>query len=122
MSDCLFCKIIAGEIPSQKVYEDEFAFGFQDIRPAAPQHYLIIPKQHIESLAQLTPKRAADQGIELGQFMGSYYQSIMKFIEERGLHQNGFRLVTNTGKQAGQTVFHLHTHVLSGKQMSAQMA
>lgn len=108
MTDCLFCKIIAGSIPSKKVYEDEKAFAFEDIKPVAPTHVLIIPKKHIVGL---------DQASEADAELVGYCQLVAaKIARERKL-EHGFRTVYNVGPDAGQTVFHLHLHLLGGRQM-----
>ena len=108
MTDCLFCKIIAGSIPSKKVYEDDKVFVFEDIKPGAPTHVLIVPKKHIVGVDQLTE---ADQEI-----VGYSHLIAAKIARERGL-QNGFRTVYNVGPDAGQSVFHLHLHRRGGRQM-----
>ncbi|AJJ46609.1 histidine triad nucleotide-binding protein [Francisella tularensis subsp. novicida] len=105
MSDCIFCKIITGEIPSKKVYEDENIFAFHDINPAADVHILVIPKKHIASLNDLTEH---DQ-----ELMGKFILSIPKVAKLMGL--KGFKTIFNTGKEGGQMVFHLHAHILGGK-------
>ncbi len=110
MEDCLFCKIIKGEIPSKKVYEDEEILAFYDINPIQPIHILVIPKKHIESLAYL---KEEDEAI-----IGKIYTVINKIADEMGFKQNGYRVVTNCGKDAGQEVMHLHFHVLAGAKMS----
>ena len=104
--DCLFCKIIKGEIPSTKVYEDEDILAFNDINPAAPIHILVIPKKHIESLAHMQKE---DEAI-----VGKIYGVINKIAEEKGFKDNGYRVIVNCGKDAGQEVMHLHFHVLAG--------
>lgn len=106
MEDCLFCKIIKGEIPSTKVYEDEDILAFNDINPAAPIHILVIPKKHIESLAHMQKE---DEAI-----VGKIYGVINKIAEEKGFKENGYRVIVNCGKDAGQEVMHLHFHVLAG--------
>ena len=106
MEDCLFCKIIKGEIPSKKVYEDEDILAFNDINPAAPIHILVIPKKHIESLAHMQKE---DEAI-----VGKIYGVINKIAEEKGFKDNGYRVIVNCGKDAGQEVMHLHFHVLAG--------
>ena len=106
MEDCLFCKIIKGEIPSTKVYEDEDILAFNDINPAAPIHILVIPKKHIESLAHMQKE---DEAI-----VGKIYGVINKIAEEKGFKDNGDRVIVNCGKDAGQEVMHLHFHVLAG--------
>ena len=105
MSDCIFCKIMRGEIPCRKVYEDEDFFAFHDINPAAPIHFMLIPKLHLESLAQAEQSHA----ILLGKMM----LLAPRLAKEQGLG-NGFRTVINTGKGGGQEVFHLHIHIIGG--------
>ena len=108
MSDCLFCKIVAGEIPSKKLYEDDLCYAFYDIDPQAPTHFLVIPKQHIPSAAAVTSKNSA--------VVGHIFEVIAKLTRELGLES--FRVVSNIGEQAGQSVFHLHFHVLAGRDMT----
>ena len=108
MSDCLFCKIIAGEIPSNKVYEDEVCLAFYDIDPQAPTHFLVIPKVHIPSVAGITEDNAAA--------VAHIFTVIARVCGELGL--DSYRVVSNIGEQAGQTVPHLHFHVLSGRDMT----
>ena len=103
--DCLFCKIARGEIPSQKVYEDDEVIAFKDIHPAAPVHLLIIPKQHYDSLAVMDK---AEEPL-LGKMLGL----VRKLAKEQGC-DNGFRVIINTGRDGGQEVPHLHIHVLGG--------
>ena len=110
MSDCLFCKIISGEIPSQKVYEDDQCFAFKDIAPMAPVHFLVVPKAHFASAAEVTEENEA--------LIGHIYTVIAKLAKEMGF-ADGYRVVTNVGALAGQTVHHIHFHVLSGKQLGA---
>lgn len=105
--DCLFCKISRGEIPSKKIYEDEEVFAFHDINPAAPVHFLIIPKRHITSLAEVSS--------EDGQLLSKMLVLAKKLALEQGCG-NGFRIVINTGRDGGQEVPHLHIHVLGGPQ------
>ena len=107
--NCLFCKITAGQIPSRKVYEDDTLFAFHDIRPAAPVHFLIVPKQHIPSMAQVRPSEEA----LLGKMMALAPQLAL----EQGCNpypEGGFRIVCNTGIEGGQEVHHLHVHVMGG--------
>ena len=106
MNDCIFCRILAGEIPSKKLYEDEQCLAFYDIQPLAPQHFLVIPKAHIASAAELGEEQAA--------LVGHIFAVIAKLTKELGF-ADGFRVVTNCGEDAGQTVKHLHFHVLGGK-------
>ena len=108
MSDCIFCKIVAGAIPSRKVYEDEHLYAFHDIQPAAPVHILIIPKAHVASLADCNQSHADD--------LGRLLLSAPKIAQELGL-DDGFRTIINTGKGGGQEVFHIHAHVLGGAKL-----
>ena len=108
MSDCLFCKIIAGEIPSTKVYEDETVFAFRDINPQAPTHVLVVPKVHIADCNGVSPENSA--------VVAHIFEVIAKLAKEKGLES--YRVVSNIGEQAGQSVFHLHFHVLSGRDMT----
>ena len=108
MSDCLFCKIVAGEIPSNKVYEDELCYAFYDIDPQAPTHFLVIPKAHIGSVAEVTGENSA--------VVAHIFQVIAKVTKQLGL--DSYRVVSNIGEQAGQSVHHLHFHVLSGRDMT----
>ncbi|MCI9063680.1 MAG: histidine triad nucleotide-binding protein [Clostridia bacterium] len=108
-NDCLFCKIINGDIPSEKVYEDDIVLGFKDINPAAPIHILVIPKKHIDSLADL---KQEDSDI-----VWHIHEVINKIAEEQGFKDNGFRVIVNCGKDSGQEVMHLHYHVLAGTKM-----
>ena len=108
MSDCLFCKIAGGEIPSQKVYEDELVYAFYDIDPQAPTHFLVIPKAHIASVSAVTAENSA--------VVAHIFEVIAKLAKELGLES--YRVVSNIGEQAGQSVFHLHFHVLSGRDMT----
>lgn len=110
MNDCIFCKIIAGEIPSKKVYEDDLCYAFYDIEPLAPLHFLVVPKAHFASAAEVTEENAA--------VIGHIYTVIAKLAKEMGF-DDGFRVVTNCGDLAGQTVHHIHFHVLSGKQLGS---
>ncbi len=104
--DCLFCKIIAGDIPSKKVYEDDLVYGFYDIDPQAPVHVLLIPKTHIASAAEITAENSA--------VVAHIFEVAAKLAGELGLSE-GFRLVTNCGDSAGQSVKHLHFHLLGGR-------
>ncbi len=105
MSDCIFCKIVAGQIPAKKIFEDEHAIAFFDIAPAAPTHILLIPKQHIASLADLKPENAP--------LMGHLMSLVPQLAHDQGL-TNGFRTIINTGQVGGQEVYHLHIHILGG--------
>ena len=106
--DCLFCKIVAGEIPSKKLFEDELAYAFSDIDPKAPVHALIVPKKHFASLE--------DTGSEEKMLLGHLHLVAKNLARERGL-ANGYRIVINTGADGGQTVSHLHLHLLGARQM-----
>lgn len=108
MPDCIFCKIIQGEIPSKKVYEDEACYAFYDLEPQAPIHFLVVPKMHIASAAMI------DQ--ESCEIVGHIYQVIAVLSKELGFQE--YRVVTNCGASAGQSVFHLHFHVLAGRDMT----
>jgi len=106
MNDCIFCKIIAGEIPSDCVYEDEFVFVFRDIYPQAPVHFLVVPKEHIVSVADVTAENS--------NLVAKCFETISAVAKSEGL-DNGFRVVSNSGSDGNQTVFHMHFHVLGGK-------
>jgi histidine triad (HIT) family protein len=107
---CLFCKIIAGEIPSKKVYEDDELYAFEDINPQAPLHALILPRQHIATVNDLTAK---DDGL-----VGSMIRRAAALAKERGFDESGYRTVFNCNSHAGQSVFHIHLHVLGGRALS----
>jgi histidine triad (HIT) family protein len=109
MADCLFCKIIARTIPASIVYEDDRVLAFNDINPQAPTHVLVIPKRHIPSLN--------DVGTEDDQIVGELVRRAAAIAKERGLSDCGFRTVFNTNREAGQTVFHVHLHLLGGRAM-----
>ena len=113
MADCLFCKIIAGEIPSTKVFEDDLVFAFRDIAPQAPTHILVIPKAHISGCNGVTPENSA--------VVAHIFEVIPKIAAAEGL-KNGYRVVSNCGADAGQTVQHLHFHILGGKALALEMA
>ena len=110
--DCFFCKIINGEIPSDKVYEDEFVYAFKDISPQAPVHILIIPKQHIDSSADINDTNS--------DIVAKIFEVAAYLAKELKL-ENGFRIVTNSGEYGCQSVHHLHFHLLSGKQLDGKM-
>ena len=111
--NCLFCKIIAGEIPSSKVYEDETVFAFRDIAPQAPTHILVVPKAHMASVNDVTAENSA--------VVAHIFEVLPQIASAEGL-ENGYRVVSNCGSDAGQTVAHLHFHILGGKQLSLEMA
>ena len=110
MADCLFCKIAAGDIPSNKLFEDDQLLAFYDIDPQAPVHFLVIPKKHIDSAAVLTEDDAA--------LLGHIYAVIAQLAARLGIAENGYRVVTNVGADGGQTVKHLHFHVLAGRSLA----
>ncbi|MBE6924998.1 MAG: histidine triad nucleotide-binding protein [Ruminococcaceae bacterium] len=113
MNNCLFCKIIAGDIPSTKVYEDESVLAFRDIAPMAPTHILVIPKTHIGSVAEISAENSA--------VVAHIFEVIPQIAKAEGL-ENGYRVVSNCGDDAGQSVHHLHFHILGGKKLSLEMA
>lgn len=112
MENCLFCKIVAGIIPSTKVYEDEYVFAFRDIAPQAPVHILVIPKTHIESVNDIKAENAL--------YAAKCLEAIA-IIAKQEMLENGYRVISNCGEDAGQTVKHLHFHILAGKKLSEQM-
>ena len=111
--NCLFCKIVAGEIPSTKVYEDDLILAFRDIAPQAPTHILVIPKCHIPSVDGITAENSA--------VVAHIFETIPSIAAAEKL-ENGYRVVSNCGADAGQTVHHLHFHILGGKALSLEMA
>jgi len=113
MSECLFCKIIAGEIPSARVYEDETIFAFRDIAPQAPTHILVIPKAHLDGCNAVTGENSA--------VVAHIFEVIPAIAKAEGL-ENGYRVVSNCGPDAGQSVPHLHFHILGGKPLNLEMA
>ncbi len=113
MNDCLFCNIIAGNIPSAKVYEDENVYAFRDIAPQAPTHILVIPKTHLSSADEITPDTAP--------LVAAVFVAIPKIAAAEGL-TNGYRVITNVGEHGCQSVKHLHFHILGGAQLSDKMA
>ena len=113
MTNCLFCKIIAGDIPSTKVYEDDQVYAFRDINPQAPTHILVIPKEHIPSVDGITADNSA--------VVARIFEVIPQIAKTEGLTE-GYRVVSNCGTHAGQTVHHLHFHILGGKQLALEMA
>jgi histidine triad (HIT) family protein len=112
MDNCLFCKIAAGEIPSAKVYENDSVYAFRDIAPQAPTHILVIPKAHIASAGEITAENSA--------VVARCFEAISAIAKSEGL-TGGFRVISNCGADAGQTVPHLHFHILAGKKMSEKM-
>ena len=112
-NDCLFCAIAAGEIPSNKVYEDDLCYAFYDIAPQAPTHFLVIPKSHIGSVAEISGENSA--------VVAHIFEVIPQIAAAEGL-TGGYRVVSNCGPDAGQTVPHLHFHILGGKTLALDMA
>lgn len=110
--DCIFCRIVKGEIPSKKVYENEYVYAFYDLNPNAPVHVLVIPKKHIESLNSVN--------LENINIVSEVMLSIPKIADMLGL-KNGYRVISNCGKDGGQSVFHLHFHILGGKKLNIKL-
>lgn len=110
MEDCIFCKILKGEIPSKKIYEDDYCYAFYDINPMAPVHFLVIPKKHIESANEICG--------ETSEYVAKIFEAIPKIAESTGISKDGYRVVNNCGKNGMQTVQHLHFHVLGGRLLS----
>lgn len=106
--DCLFCKIIKGEIPSAKVYEDDYVYAFRDINPQAPEHIVVIPKEHISGANAITPENSMH--------VAHVFEAIPKIAKELGFAEQGYRVVNNCGESAGQTVFHIHFHLMGGRE------
>ena len=113
MDDCVFCKIIKGEIPSEKVYEDDKVLAFKDINPAAPIHVLVIPKEHVQNVLEINHENK--------EMISDIFLAINKIAKQLGIDQNGFRVITNCGKDAGQEVMHLHFHILAGGKMGPKI-
>ncbi len=113
MSDCIFCKIIKGEIPSTGVYHDEQVTAFRDINPAAPTHVLIVPNRHIDSVNKMS---AEDESL-----LGHLFMAAKTIAAQEGIAESGYRLVVNTNADAGQTVFHIHLHLIGGAPLKLQM-
>ncbi len=109
-SDCLFCKILAGDVPAELVYESNEAIAFRDINPQASSHVLIIPRQHIETINDLGPGDAA--------LVGNLFLVAQQIAKDEGIAENGYRVVMNCNSDAGQTVFHLHLHMLGGRRLN----
>ena len=108
MSECIFCKIAAGEIPSTKVYEDEYVLAFEDLNPQMPVHVLIVPKKHYRNIGDGIPDNE----------MGYLFNAVKKIADIKGITDSGYRVIVNTGDDAQQTVHHVHIHVLGGAQMT----
>jgi histidine triad (HIT) family protein len=113
MSDCLFCKILAGEIPSEKVFEDGQVTAFRDINPVAPTHILIIPNKHIASINEIT---SDDERL-----IGQLFTTAKILAEQEGIDESGYRLIINVGPDGGQVVYHLHLHLIGGQKMRHPM-
>ena len=113
MSDCLFCKIIKGEIPSKKVYEDEMIYAFEDINPQTPVHVLVVPKEHI----------CCANGVnqENSKYVAHIFEKVGEIADLMDIKDVGYRIINNCGKNAGQTVFHLHFHILGGKDLGEKL-
>ena len=109
MADCLFCKIIGGEIPSTKVYEDDAVYAFRDIEPQAPEHIIIVPKEHMTSANDITAENSA--------VIGRIFEAAAKIAKELGFAEKGYRVVNNCGEDGGQTVGHIHFHLLAGRNL-----
>ena len=107
--DCLFCKIIAGEVPSTKVYEDEYVYAFLDISPQAPEHVVIVPKEHIASANEINAENSA--------LVAKIFEAVPKIAKERGIAEDGYRVVNNCGVMGGQTVGHVQFHLLGGRNL-----
>ncbi len=110
MADCLFCKIVKGEIPSTKVYEDEKVYAFNDVSPEAPVHVLIVPKEHIASANDLSEENIS--------IVSDIMLAAKKIAEEKGISEKGYRIVNNCGEDGGQSVKHLHFHLLGGRSLA----
>lgn len=113
MEDCVFCKIVKGEIPCQKVYEDEKVLAFNDINPLAPIHVLVVPKQHFDNVMEVSEDRL--------DVITDIFKAINKIVKQLGIEEKGFRVVTNCGQDAGQAVMHLHFHILAGKDLGEEI-
>src|SRR4051812_42581006 len=116
-ADCLFCKIVAGSIPSPRVYEDERFICIRDIRPQAPVHLLLLPKEHVESLETAFPA----SGPQRTELLGQLFEAAGRVAREQKLLPTGYRSVINTGEGGGQTVFHLHLHLLGGERLGEDL-
>jgi histidine triad (HIT) family protein len=110
MTDCIFCKIVAGDIPGDIVYQNDDVLAFRDLNPQAPTHILVIPKKHIATTNDIQPDDA--------ELIGKMYLAAKQIAKDEGIAESGYRCVLNCNKQAGQTVFHIHLHILGGRPMS----
>jgi histidine triad (HIT) family protein len=113
MTDCIFCKIISGEIPSQKVYEDDLATAFRDLHPVAPTHILIVPNKHIASVNEVTPEDEIT--------LGHIFTVASQLAFQEGIREKGYRLIVNTGPHAGQEIMHVHLHLIGGQRLHFPM-
>jgi len=111
--DCLFCKIIAGEIPSKKVYDSDFVYAFHDINPVAPVHVIVVPKMHIESANAIDDKNSDE--------VKHVFEAIPKIAQELGVKEDGYRVITNIGQNGGQTIKHLHFHIIGGTNLGEKL-
>ena len=111
--DCIFCKILNGEIPSKKVYETEFVYAFHDINPMAPVHVIVIPKEHIESANMVDETNSMH--------IAKVFEAIPKVAKELGVAEDGYRVITNIGENGGQTVKHIHFHILGGTKLAGKL-
>jgi len=115
MSDCLFCRIVRGELPSKRVYEDDAVIAFADLHPVAPVHVLVVPRRHFEDLNALS---ADPDGVQV---MGDVLKAVPKVAAATGVQQSGYRLINNCGQDAGQTVRHVHFHLIGGTAMGERL-
>lgn len=113
MEDCVFCKIIDGKIPSEKVYEDENILAFKDINPVAPIHILVIPKKHIEKLIDVKE--------EDSYLIAEIFKAINKIVKQLNIEEDGFRVIANCGRDGGQEVMHIHFHIIAGKKLGTKI-
>jgi histidine triad (HIT) family protein len=114
MEDCIFCKIARGDIPSNKVYEDDKVLAFDDINPMAPVHVIVIPKKHIATLLDVIPEHV--------DMMGDIFSAVTEVARIKGIDKKGFRTVINCNEEGGQVIFHLHLHVLGGEKLKDELA
>ncbi|MDD2648550.1 MAG: histidine triad nucleotide-binding protein [Eubacteriales bacterium] len=114
MDSCIFCKIISGEIPSTKVYEDEYAYAFKDLNPQAPVHVLVVPKRHVKNLTEASKLSDNESA--------GFLRAVENTARLLGLDEGGYRVIMNAGENGAQTVMHLHAHILGGAKLSEKMA
>ncbi len=113
MEDCVFCKIIDGKIPSEKVYEDENVLAFKDINPVAPIHILVIPKKHIEKIIDVKEENSY--------LIAEIFKAINKIVKELNIEEDGFRVIANCGRDGGQEVMHIHFHIIAGRKLGTKI-